>query len=299
MRVLATALAPILLTITPAAAQDHSAHTITPPAQTAPAEAPDPHAGHLMAPAPNASAPAEVGAAEANAADLYFDPAVMARAREQLRVENGEVITHAIILDRFEATSEDGDEGYAWDVQVWYGGDIHRVWWKSEGESTIDGDVEHAELQLLYSRAVTPYFDLQGGVRQAYRPEGDRTDLVLGVQGLAPYWFEVDGALFLSNKGELTARAQAEYDLRLTQRLILQPRAEILLSAQDIPEFGIGTGISNVLTGARLRYEITRSFAPYVGVEWSGAVGDTHDLIKANGDDPDATRVVIGVRALF
>lgn len=305
MKVLITALAPILLTIAPAAAQDHSAHTPTPPVQTAPAEPTDPHAGHDMQMPSNMPAPASsaaqgaAGNGPANAADRYFDPAVMARAREQLRIENGEVITHAVILDRFEATSGDGAEGYAWDVQGWYGGDINRLWWKSEGEGAFDGDVEHAELQLLYSRAVTPYFDLQAGVRQTYRPEGDRTDLVLGVQGLAPYWFEVDGALFVSNEGELTARAQAEYDLRLTQRLILQPRVEISLSAQEIPEFAIGTGVTDVLAGARLRYEITRSFAPYVGVEWSGAIGDTRDLVQANGDDPDATRVVIGVRALF
>jgi copper resistance protein B len=300
VRVFVTALAPILLTIAPAAAQDHSAHTQPPPAQTTPAPAtPDPHAGHVMEPAPGATTPAMIDNGPANAADLYFDPAVMARSREQLRVENGQVITHAVILDRLETTFSDGEEGYSWDVQGWYGGDINRFWWKSEGEGAFDGGVEHGELQLLYSRAITPYFDLQGGVRQTYRPEGDRTDLVLGVQGLAPYWFEVDGALFISNEGEVTARAQAEYDLRLTQRLILQPRAEVSLSAQDIPEFAIGSGVSNVLAGARLRYEITRSFAPYVGVEWSGAVGDTRDLIRANGDDADATRIVLGVRALF
>ncbi len=299
MRVFAAALAPILLTITPAAAQDHAAHAQTPPTQTTPAQSPDPHARHEVEPPLGAAAPAETRAGPANGADLYYDPAAMARAREQLRVENGEVITHAIILDHLEATSSDGAEGYAWDAQGWYGGDINRFWWKSEGEGAFDGDLEHAELQLLFSRAVTPYFDLQGGVRQTYRPEGDRTDLVLGVQGLAPYWFDVDGALFVSNEGELTARAQAEYDLRLTQRLILQPRAEVTLSAQEIPEFAIGAGVSNILAGARLRYEITRGFAPYVGLEWSGAVGDTRDLIKANGDDADATRVVLGVRALF
>ncbi|MBL8550961.1 MAG: copper resistance protein B [Hyphomonadaceae bacterium] len=299
MRVFATALAPILLTIAPAAAQDHSAHGQPPPAQATPGQAPDPHAGHVMEASPSPAPSAMVDGGPANAADLYFDRAVMARSREQLRIENGEVITHAVIIDRLETTFDDGDEGYAWDVQGRYGGDINRFWWKSEGEGAFDGDVEHAELQLLYSRAITPYFDLQGGLRQTYRPEGDRTDLVLGVQGLAPYWFEIDGALFVSNEGELTARAQAEYDLRLTQRLILQPRAEVSLSAEEIPEFATGAGVTDVLAGARLRYEITRSFAPYVGVEWSSAVGDTRDLIKANGDDADATRVVLGVRALF
>src|SRR5690606_20338655 len=115
---------------------------------------------------------------------------------------------------------------------------------------------EEAELQALYSRAFTPYFDFQTGLRQTYRPEGDRTDLVVGVQGLAPYWFELDAAAFLSNKGELTARAEAEYDQRITQRLILQPRVEVNLSAEDIPELGIGAGLSTLQVGARLRYEI-------------------------------------------
>ncbi len=201
-----------------------------------------------------------------------------------------------------EAGFDDGDEGYAWDVQGWYGGDINRFWWKSEGEGAFDDDIEHAELQLLYSRAVTPYFDLQAGVRQSYLEGEDRTDLVLGVQGLAPYWFEVDGAAaFVSTEGEVTARAQAEYDLRLTQapHPATARRASISVRARH-PRARIGAGVTDAnLAGVRLRYEITRRFAPYVGVEWSGAVGDTRDLIKANGDDPDATRVVLGVRALF
>ncbi len=223
----------------------------------------------------------------------------MAAAREQLRIENGEVITHAIIFDQLEATFDDEEEGYAWDSQGWYGGDIHRFWWKSEGEGAFDGAVEEAELQLLYSRAVSPYFDLQSGLRQTYRSEGDRTDLVLGLQGVAPYWFDVDAALFLSNQGEVTGRVQAEYDLRLTQRLILQPRAEVNLSAEEIPEFAIGAGVSTVQFGARLRYEIRRQLAPYVGIEWTGGVGKTRDLLKARGDDPDSTRFLAGVRTWF
>jgi copper resistance protein B len=223
----------------------------------------------------------------------------MAASREQLRVENGEVITHAIIFDQLEASFDDGHDGYAWDAQGWYGGDIHHFWWKFEGEGAFDAEIEGVELQLLYSRAVTPYFDIQTGLRQSHRPEADRTDLVLGLQGLAPYWFEIDAAAFLSNEGELTARAEAEYDLRLTQRLILQPRAEINLSADDIPELDIGSGVSSAEIGARLRYEIRREFAPYVGVEWTSAMGETRDYVRASGDDPDAARIVIGVRAWF
>lgn len=304
MRFLAAALTPIVLaTITPAAAQDHSAHQ-TEPGPAAQAITPDPHAGHDIAQASGDSAqetttPAAAGSGPEHAADLYFDPAVMTHAREQLRIENGEVIAHAVIFDQIEATFDDGREGYSWDAQGWYGGDIHRFWWKSEGEGVFDGEVEEAELQVLYSRAVTPYFDLQAGARQTYRPDGDRTDLVLGVQGLAPYLFEVDTAVFFSNRGELTARAQAEYDLRVTQRVILQSRAEINLSAEDIPEFAIGAGVSTMQVGARLRYEIRREFAPYVGVEWTSGVGATRDMLEARGDEPDSTRVIIGVRTWF
>lgn len=282
MRLLAATFAPIaLMTIAPAAAQDHSTHQ------------------QEQRPAHEAAPPPAASTEPAHAADVYFDPAAMAAAREQLRIENGEVITHAIVFDQLEATFGDEEEGYAWDSQGWYGGGIHRFWWKSEGEGAFGGAVEEAELQLLYSRAVTPYFDLQAGLRQAYRSEGDRTDLVLGLQGVAPYWFDVDAAIFLSNEGELTARVQAEYDLRVTQRLILQPRAEVGLSTEDIPEFALGAGVSIVQVGARLRYEMHRQLAPYVGIEWTGGVGETRDLLEARGDDADSTRFLAGVRTWF
>ena len=229
MKVIATFVAPLVLaTAMPAAAQDHAQHETQTPA-------PDPHAGHTTATTPQAAPPAT---GEANAADLYFDPAAMARAREQLVTENDGMRTHAIILEQLEAGFDDESETYAWHVQGWYGGDVHRFWWKSEGEGAFGEEIEHAELQLLYSRAVTPYFDLQAGVRQSYLDGEDRSDLVLGVKGLAPYWFEVGAAAFVSTNGDVTARAEAEYDLRLTQELILQPAAELNFAAQDIPDNG-------------------------------------------------------------
>jgi copper resistance protein B len=235
----------------------------------------------------------------AHAADAFFDPTVMADAREQLLLETGGMPTSAMYLDELEATWDDEHEGYAWDAQGWYGGDIHRFWWKTEGEGDFESELDYAELQLLYSRAITPYFDIQTGVRQAYRPDGDRTDLVLGVQGLAPYWFEVSAEAFVSNEGEFTARAEAEFDLRLTQRLILQPAAEVTFSAHDIPEFQMASGITGIELGTRLRYELRRDFAPYVGVEWEGAVGETRDLLESNAKDAEATRLVVGLRAFF
>ena len=290
MKMMATLVAPLVLAAAmPAAAQDHAQHETQTPA-------PDPHAGHTSATTPQEMPPAS---GEANAADLYFDPAAMARAREQLVTENGGMRTHAVILEQLEVGFDDESETYAWHVQGWYGGDVHRFWWKSEGEGALGEEIEHAELQLLYSRAVTPYFDLQAGVRQSYLDGEDRTDLVLGVQGLAPYWFEVNAAAFVSTEGDVTARAEAEYDLRLTQKLILQPAAELNFAAQEIPDLDVGAGFTDANVGVRLRYEISRSFAPYVGVEWTSALGETRDIRESLGADTQSTRAVIGLRALF
>lgn len=291
MRMIAALVAPLMLAAAlPAAAQDHTHHETETPA-------PDPHAMH--APPQPQSTPGIADEGEANAADLYFDPAVMAQARRQLVSENGGMRTYAVIVEQLEASFDDDDESYAWHAQGWYGGDIHRFWWKSEGEGAFENKLEDAELQLLYSRAVTPYFDLQAGVRQSYFDGEDRTDLVLGVQGLAPYWFEVGATAFVSTEGDVTARAEAEYDLRFTQRLILQPSAEINLAAQDIPDLDVGAGFTDIEVGLRLRYEFTRRFAPYVGVEWTSALGETRDIREALGEDTQSTRALIGVRALF
>ena len=137
-------------------------------------------------------------------------------------------------------------------------------------------------------------------MRQDFRLEGDdTTHLVLGLQGLAPYWWEIDAASFLSAEGNLTARVESEYDQRITQRWILQPRLEIDASASDIPELELGSGLSSVEAGLRLRYEFRKELAPYVGVEWSRALGDTADYIKARGGEIDDTRFVVGLNAWF
>lgn len=292
MKMLAVFVAPLVLAAAmPAAAQDHAQHET----QTT---APDPHAGHNPAPAPS-PAPAEAGEGEANAADLFFDPAAMARARQRLITENGGMRTYAVFVEQIEAGFEGESETYAWRLQGWYGGDVHRFWWKSEGEGAFESELEDAELQLLYSRAVTPYFDLQTGIRQSYFEGEHRTDLVFGVQGLAPYWFELGAATFVSTEGDVTVRAEVEYDLRLTQRLVLQPSAEFNFAAQDIPDLDIGSGFTVADIGVRLRYGVSRSFAPYVGVEWVSTLGQTRDIRAALSGDTESTRAVVGLRALF
>jgi len=207
--------------------------------------------------------------------------------------------TSKVLIDQAEVRIRDGRDGYAWDAQAWYGGDIDKAWVKTEGEGEFREAVEKAEVQALWSHAIDPWFDLQVGVRQDFRPNPQRTHLVVGAQGLAPYWFEVDGALFLSNKGDVTARFEGEYDLRVTQKLILQPRVEFDLALQDVPELGIGSGLSSAELGARLRYEFRPEFAPYIGVEYERAFGGTARFARASGEETNGWNLLVGLRTWF
>ena len=231
------------------------------------------------------------------AADSLFDPAAMARARAQLQMEHGGSVLSKVMINLGEYQVRNGRDGYRWEGEAWVGGDLNRFVLKSEGEG--DRDLEAAEVQALYSRAVSPYFDLQAGLRQDLQSGPKRTYATVGFEGLAPYWFETSGALFLSNKGEVFGRLEGTYDLRLTQRWILQPRVEANLSGQDVPELALGSGVSNIELGLRLRYEIKREFAPYVGVSFDRKVGGAADYARALGKDDQATSFVIGVRAWF
>lgn len=232
-------------------------------------------------------------------ADKYWGKADMAASRKKVQAMNGGLNTFMIMADRLEVQSSDDEETLIWDAQGWYGGDVNKLYLKSEGEVSLKQDkIEDAELQALWSRAMSPFWDIQAGVRQDFEPKG-RTHAVLGVHGLAPYWFEVDAAAFISTNGDVSARIEGEYDLRLTQRMVLQPRAEIELSAQNIPELEIGSGLTGIHTGIRLRYEFKRELAPYIGVEWQGHFGKTRDFIKAAGGQSDQIVAVAGLRAWF
>jgi len=232
-------------------------------------------------------------------ADKYWGEAEMETSREEVQAANGSMNTFLVMADRLEVQSSDNEATLLWDLQGWYGGDLNKLYLKSEGEFSFEDDeIEDAELQALWSRAVSPFWDIQTGIRQDFEPKG-RTHAVVGVQGLAPYWFEVDAAAFVSTDGDVSARIEGEYELRLSQRLVLQPRAEVEFSAQDIPELDIGSGLTGVDAGVRLRYEFKREFAPYVGVEWQGSFGETRDLIEAAGGDGDEIVAVAGLRAWF
>ena len=232
-------------------------------------------------------------------ADRFFDPAAMAAARATLRQEHGGLNLSKLMatIAEYQARSRGGG-GYRWDGQAWFGSDIDRFVLKSEGEGSRRDGLDSGEAQALYSHAIGPYFNVQGGVRQDFSPHA-RTYATIGVEGLAPYWFDVEGALFLSTQGELLARAEATYDLRLSQRLILQPRIELNLAAQDTRETRTGSGLSNAELGLRLRYEVTREFAPYIGVSYDRKFSRAASYARAIGEDPEAISFVVGVRAWF
>lgn len=234
----------------------------------------------------------------ARAADAIWGAEAMEESRAALYEGHGSMSLFWLQGDRLEYRTRAGDDGYLWDVQGYYGNDADKFWFKSEGEGSFGEPIEQAEVQALWSHAIGPFFDLQAGVRQDFHgPE--RTHLVVGAQGVAPYFLEVDIATFLSTRGDLTARIEGEYDHRLTQRLILQPRAEINLSAQDIPELDVGSGIDSLEAGLRLRYEFTPEFGPYVGIEQEWKLGGSQELVIADGEDPSVTSYVVGIRFWF
>jgi len=277
----------------------HAGHVMAP----APA---DPHAGHQM-PRPAASSPLgsdlPVGDAPPPAlptqpaADALYGSAAMERSRGVLRLEHGGGRVSQMMLNLAEASL--GSRGYQWEGEAWFGGDEHRFVLKSEGEGARAHGVEDAEVQALYSRPIGPYTDLQAGVRHDFEPGPSRTYATVGLETLFPYWFEAEGALFLSEKGHLSARLEGSTDYRLTQRLVLQPRAELNFAAESDRRRGVGSGLSDAEVGLRLRYEIRREFAPYVGVVWSRKIGDTADFARASGEDVEDTRAVVGLRAWF
>lgn len=217
---------------------------------------------------------------------------------------NDNQIFKQIIVDQLEYRTNEGQEAVRWDAQGWVGFDFDKIWIKTEGQRKVSNDSDgEAELHVLYSRAISPFWDLQAGWRydELYEdgPDLSRSFGVLGIQGLAPYWFEIEAALFLSEDADVSARLTATYELLFTQRLILQPRLEINAAASSEPRFGVGKGINDLGLGLRLRYEIRREFAPYVGMEWTRILGETADLARQDGDDTSLYSFVSGVRLYF
>ncbi len=248
---------------------------------------PPPEAGNDIAP----DAPGDF------AADGFYSKTEMDVARATLRNEHGGVIVSKFMVNELEYSRARGEDGYRWNAEAWLGGDINRFVFKTEGEGAEQ--LDDAEIQALYSRAIGPYANLQAGVRYDIEPNPSRAYLALGLDALAPYWFEVEGAVFVGERGDILARVEGRYDLLLTQRLALQPRAELNFATKGDAARGRGDGLTDADIGLRLRYEVRREFAPYIGLSWHRRFGETADLARAAGERVEATSFIVGLRAWY
>lgn len=225
--------------------------------------------------------------------------ALVAPAAAQMAM-GGNTYTY-VAFDELEVATSPETTPLVFDGEGWWGGDFDRLWLKLAGDVGTTGDAREAEIagQALYSRAVTPFWNFQAGVRVDHATEdggATRPRLAVGFEGLARYWFEVEAFVFVGDEGDVTGSLEASYDLLLGQRLILEPEIEIAVASEAIPEFGLGSGFTEGEFGLRLRYEVRRELAPYVGWSWERAFGDTADLLEAGGEDPTEGTLVVGVR---
>lgn len=204
----------------------------------------------------------------------------------------------ALLVERFEWQKHSGDDTLLWDATAWIGSDRNRLWLRTEGERQ-SGAAGEGTLEAFWGRPVAAWWDLLAGVRRDFGPGASRSYLALGVQGLAPQWLHVEATAYAGDGGQIGAGLEVQYEWLLTQRLILGARGEVETWSDDDPSAGIGSGVSTGSLGLRLRYEIRREFAPYVGIDWQGRFGDTADLARAAGEDRRETSVVAGLRFWF
>ncbi|AQS89413.1 copper resistance protein B [Neoasaia chiangmaiensis] len=202
------------------------------------------------------------------------------------------------LLDEFEGRYAPGGADFRWDGEAWYGGDYNRLWLKSEG-TLNHGRLSDGDQELLYSRAISTYFNLQGGVRADLDDGPTRTWGAFGIQGLSLYNFEVQATGYVSDRGRFATRLEGSYDILITNRLILQPQAEINFYTRADPSRQVGAGISDIDTGLRLRYEFSRKFAPYVAVTYAGSLAQARHIVRAQGQATGTTRFTFGIRTWF
>lgn len=203
-----------------------------------------------------------------------------------------------VLVDELETWEADDGRALRWGAQAWVGSDLNRVWLRSGGER-VGGVTEAADVELLFGRGISPWWDVVAGVRHDVRPGDGRDYLAFGVIGMAPYKFELDATAYVGGSGQSALRLEAEYESLLGPRWVLQPKLEATFYGKSEPGRGIGAGLNTLEAGLRLRYELRRRFAPYVGVVWERAYGDAARMRQAEGEDVSGTRVVAGVRVWF
>ena len=206
-------------------------------------------------------------------------------------------VNSMLLVNQLEWQGGDGN-AQSWDIKGWVGGDIDRLWLRSEGERSA-GRTESAEAQALWGHAIGPWWDVVGGVRQDFKPGASQSWAAFGLQGMALYNFEAEATLFVGESGHTAARLEGDYDILLTNRLILQPTAELNFYAQNDPQRGVGSGLAESELGLRLRYEVRREFAPYVGLSWNRTYGQTAQYARDEGEDVNQLHWVVGVRLWF
>ena len=313
-----------------AQAMDHSKMQMPaakPPvaAQQLPPNTPvDPHAGHVMpAPEPAVEAVDHAAMGHEMPPDASVDHAAMGH---EIPVAPAEpllpipvlsmadraaafpgVVAHAAhddgihsywLLDRLEAWDADDGTGVGWEAASWVGTDLNRLWLRSEGER-VGSSIETADIEVLYGRSVSRWWDVVAGVRHDFGEGPSQSFAAFGLMGLSPYKFEIEATAYIGQSGQTAARLEAEYDTLLTNRLILQWQAEVDFHGKDDELRGIGAGLGSFEAGLRLRYEVTRKFAPYIGVAWEHAFGQTADFRRAAGEAINDARLVAGVRIWF
>lgn len=300
--------------VTPASRMDHSMHDghspPTDPPKAKPASAHDHSAmGHAMPAEPTPATGVDHAAMGHGTPPARVEPIVpipevsdadRAAAFPELGhgMQHAPEINHYLLFDRLEAIDLDHGTGQAWELQGWIGTDLDRLWVRSEGEREL-GHTESANLEALYGRSITPWWDVVAGVKHDFKPGESQTWAAFGVQGLSPYKFEVAATAYIGESGRTSANLEAEYELLLTNRLILQPLVEIELNGKDDPGRGIGSGLSTAEAGLRLRYEFSRRFAPYIGVVHERAFGKTADFRRDEGEAVSDTSLVAGLRVWF
>lgn len=202
------------------------------------------------------------------------------------------------VMGEIETRSTAGSNPKVWAVDAWVGKDLEKIWIKTEGEK-LNGKITEAELQVLYSKTTTPFWDLQYGIKKDFKPTPSRTWGVIAAKGLAPYLLEVDASLFVGESGRTAVRLDLEYEYMFSQKLVLSPEVEVNFVGKDDEVTGTGKGLSNIEAGLRLRYELSREFAPYVGVNWGKKYGNTATFANNEGEDVEDAQIVTGIRFWF
>jgi copper resistance protein B len=262
----------------------------------------DEHAEHAMEPQADEHAH-HAGPTESERAHVPPEPPAnpLPHMSEERMIELMQMEDNAafgmVLLEKLEWLEGEDEDSQAWDLQAFYGTDYNKLWIETEG-SRVD-DEQRGRVEGLWDRIISSWWSLQTGIRHDFSDGLSRTWAAVGLQGLAPYFFEIDAALYVGEQGRTALRVEAEYEMLITQRWILQPTVEVSAYGKDDFENGIGSGVSDVEVGLRLRYEIRREIAPYVGVQWERLFGGSADFARAAGDDVDEVSFVAGVRAWF